>query len=196
MLTEAANPSLYIIAGPNGAGKTTFAREFLPEFAECGHFVNADLIAVGLSPFAPEAVAIQAGRLMLEGIRHLAQQRQDFSFETTLSGKSYMPMLREFQQEGYSIHLSYLWLNDVQLAVNRVAARLRDGGHSIPEDVVRRRFHRGLYHFVHDYGPLVNSWTLFDNSQGAVRMVAFTRASTLTILDQETYRQILEAVRP
>ena len=190
-----SNPALYVLAGPNGAGKTTFARKFLTRFVECGQFVNADLIAAGLSPFDPESVSIQAGRLMLEQIRRRVDERRDFAFETTLSGKSYLPMLAEFQKTGYLVHLSYLWLDSADLAIGRVADRVRQGGHHIPEEVIRRRFQRGLYHFVHDYGPLVDSWIVFDNTHGRANMIAFTRMKDLTILDEALYRRIIENAR-
>src|SRR5439155_489008 len=146
------------------------------EYVACGRFINADMIAAELSPSSPETAAIQAGRIMLREIRKQAQQRQDFAFESTLSGKSYVPLLIGFQEQGYFIHISYLWLDNVELSVSRVADRVRKGGHAIPEDVIRRRFLRGLQHFVHDYGPLVDSWILFDNTDAAARVVAFTEA--------------------
>jgi len=124
-------PNLYIVAGPNGAGKTTFAREFLPNYAECLEFVNADLIAGGLSPFYPERAAIRAGRLMLEQIRLLASQDRDFGFETTLSGKTYVRLLTNLKAQGYRIHLYFLWIKNVDIAIERIADRVRRGGHSV-----------------------------------------------------------------
>ena len=140
-------PNLYIVAGPNGAGKTTFAREFLPNHAECLEFVNADLIAGGLSPFYPEKVAIRAGRLMLAQIHLLASQNRNFGFETTLAGKSYVRFLTNIKAQGYRIHLYFLWVKNVDIAIERTADRVRRGGHSISEDVVRRRFSRGIPNF-------------------------------------------------
>lgn len=128
MIQPTTKPRIYIIAGPNGAGKTTFAREFLPHYAECDEFVNADLIAESISPFAATAAAFRAGRLMLEQIHLLAQRRLDFAFETTLSGKSYLPLLRNFKRQGYALHLFYLWLPSVELALARIADRVRLAG--------------------------------------------------------------------
>jgi predicted ABC-type ATPase len=144
-------PNLYIIAGPNGAGKTTFARKFLPQYAECLEFVNADLIAGGLSPFAPERAAILGGRLMLEQIHSLAERGLDFGFETTLSGKTYVKLLRDMKKRGYLIHILFLWIINVELALERIQLRVRNGGHHIPETIVRRRFSRSLSNFFRFY---------------------------------------------
>ena len=140
----AEQPNVYIVAGPNGAGKSTFARLFLPEYADCREFVNADLIAAGLSPFNPEGRAIQAGRLMLERVEALARTRVDFGFETTLAGRGYISLLRRLKDSGYRIHVFFLWLPSVEMALARVRDRVLAGGHSVPEEVVRRRFSRGL----------------------------------------------------
>ena len=131
-MTSAKNPSPYIIAGPNGAGKTTFARQLLPYYAECLEFVNADLIANGLSPFFPERAAILAGRLMLQQIHLLADHGRDFGFETTLSGKTYVRLLRDLRDRGYRIHLFFLWIPNIDIALERVADRVRRGGHNVP----------------------------------------------------------------
>jgi predicted ABC-type ATPase len=144
-------PNLYIIAGPNGAGKTTLARKFLPQYAECLEFVNADLIAGGLSPFAPERAAILGGRLMLEQIHSLAERGLDFGFETTLSGKTYVKLLRDMKKRGYLIHILFLWITNVELALERIELRVRNGGHHIPETIVRRRFSRSLSNFFRFY---------------------------------------------
>lgn len=124
---------LYIIAGPNGAGKTTFAREFLPNYADCKNFVNADLIAQGMAPFSPETAALRAGRAMLHEIRSFAERRVSFAFETTLSGRSYLTLLRRLKAEGYDIHFFFLWLKSVDLALSRVKERVSRGGHDVPE---------------------------------------------------------------
>ena len=153
-----------IIAGPNGAGKTTFAREFLPVDAACPVFVNADLIAAGLAPFAPETAAVQAGRLMLQELaRHFAA-RQSFAFETTLSGRGYIRHIREWQSAGYRIKLIFLQLDSEDEAIARVAQRVRQGGHNIPEATIRRRFTAGLENFKHLYTPQVDAWALYNNS--------------------------------
>ena len=178
------NSSLYIIAGPNGAGKTTFAREFLPDYVDCLEFVNADLIASGLSPFLPESAAIRAGRLMLERIHLLANRRTDFGFETTLSGKGYLRLLRGLKDRGYRISLFFLWVNDIEIALARIADRVRRGGHNVPEEIVRRRFHRGLTNFFRLYRPLVDFWAIIDNSTSVPNMVAFEKNGILKIVDK------------
>lgn len=153
-----------IIAGPNGAGKTTFAREFLPNEGDCPIFVNADLIALGIAPFQPEAVALRAGRLMLQEIAHHAAQGHSFAFETTLSGKTYAPMMDRWRADGYQVKLIFLSLASADDAIARVAARVRQGGHGIPVDTIRRRFQSGILHFHATYKHRVDFWQLFDNS--------------------------------
>lgn len=155
--------SVYIIAGPNGAGKTTFAREFLPNYADCPNFVNADMIADRLSPRAPESAAIAAGRLMLEEIATLAEQRADFGFETTLAGRGHLNLIRELKRQGYEVHIYYLWLPSVELAISRVRERVLRGGHDIPIAVIQRRFERSFRNFWNHYRLIANSWMLFDN---------------------------------
>ena len=189
-----SKPSLYIIAGPNGAGKTTFAQTFLPLFANCPHFVNADLIAAGLSPFAPERVALRAGRLMLEEIHRLGAEKHSFSFETTLSGRGYFPMLRELRQTGYSIHLFFLWVEDVRLALARIAGRVEKGGHNVPEPVVRRRFDRGLINLVQLYRPMLDSWAVFDNSTEMPRLIVSEEGGVLCIHNSGLLARLLKVV--
>lgn len=164
------NPKLYIIAGPNGSGKTTFVRRFLPFYTDCINFVNADLIASGLSPFSPEIAAIKAGKLMLEEIDAFRKRHADFAFETTLSGKTYVKLLKEMKIEGYEIHIYFLWLRNVDLALKRVAERVAMGGHDVPAGTVCRRFERGLYNLFHLYRSFADSWTIFDNSELAPRV--------------------------
>jgi predicted ABC-type ATPase len=160
-----------IIAGPNGAGKTTFAREFLPHEANCPDFINADLIAAGLSPFKPETVAFRAGRLMLEEIHEKLLQNKSFAFETTLSGRAYVKLLRECHVRGYHIVLVFLSLPAVDMAVARVAARVSQGGHNVPETDIRRRFDAGLKNFHTLYKKVVDGWTLYDNSGNVPRVI-------------------------
>lgn len=152
-----------IIAGPNGAGKTTFARSFLPEEAQCPRFINADLIAAGLSPFAPEAAAIKAGRLMVEEIAGCARRGESFAFETTLAGLAYLAHIREWRKHGYHVSLFFLALPNAEVAIARVAERVRQGGHHIPDSVIRRRFATGLRNFEIAYKPAVDSWAKYDN---------------------------------
>lgn len=157
-------PRSIILAGPNGAGKTTFAREFLPQEAGCPVFVNADLIAAGLSPFAPERAAIQAGRLMLQAIAQHVEKRESFAFETTLSGMGYARQIPRWRQSGYRVELFFLSLPSADMAVQRVAERVRQGGHDIPEVTIRRRFEAGKRLLVTVYQPLVDLWVLYDNA--------------------------------
>jgi len=153
-----------IIAGPNGSGKTTFAREFLPNEAGCPIFVNADLIAAGLAPFAPESAALQAGRLMLQELERHFVARESFAFETTLSGRGYVQHIERWQAAGYRVKLIFLKLNTVETAIERVAQRVRQGGHDIPEAIIRRRFVSGLLNFEQLYAPKVDVWALYDNT--------------------------------
>ncbi|MDO8262059.1 MAG: zeta toxin family protein [Gallionella sp.] len=163
MSTSAQNKRIVIIAGPNGAGKTTFAREFLPTDAELPNFVNADLIAAGLSPFAPDVAAFKAGRIMLETIAEYVKHGESFSFETTLSGLTYAQMIPVWRSSGYAVKLIFLSLPDVEIAIERVATRVIQGGHNVPEEVIRRRFAHGIANFER-YKLLVDSWQLYDNS--------------------------------
>ena len=156
---------IVIIAGPNGAGKTTFARQFLPNEADCPIFVNADLIAAALAPFSPETAAIRAGRLMLEEIDNHVRRGESFAFETTLSGLIYARLIPKWRGLGYRVKLIYLSLPKPEMAVERVAYRVAQGGHFIPEAVIRRRFDAGLNNFNSKYKLLVNAWSLYDNSQ-------------------------------
>jgi len=158
------NPRVIIIAGPNGAGKTTFARAFLPHEAHCPRFINADLIAAGLSPFAPEAVAIRAGRLMLQEMAACVQRGESFAFETTLSGLSYVRHIAQWHALGYHSSLFFLSLPDADTAIARVAERVHQGGHDIPPSVIRRRFAAGLFNFQQHYRALVRNWALYDNA--------------------------------
>jgi predicted ABC-type ATPase len=157
-------PRIIIIAGPNGAGKTTFAREFLPTEAACPVFVNADLIAAGIAPFAPETAAIRAGRLMLEEIERHFSAGLSFAFETTLAGRSYARMIKQWQSAGYRVKLIFLQLRNAEEAIARVRLRVSQGGHDIPEPTIRRRFVAGRENFQHLYAPLVDAWALYDSS--------------------------------
>src|SRR5882724_10962329 len=157
-----AKQKIVIIAGPNGAGKTTFAREFLPNEADCPVFVNADLIAAGLAPFSPEAAAFRAGRLMLEEIKNHVRRQESFAFETTLSGLMYARLIPSWQALGYSVRLIWLSLPSPEFAVARVSGRVAHGGHFVPEAVIRRRFTAGWDNFNSKYELLVNAWSLYD----------------------------------
>lgn len=159
-----ANPRVIIIAGPNGAGKTTFAREFLPKEAQLPVFINADLIAAGLSPFKPEVAAIQAGRIMLAEIAEKAAKHESFAFETTLSGHAYTRHIPEWRKAGYRVELFFLSLDSPETAVARVRNRVAQGGHDVPETTIRRRFVGGIENFHNIYKTLVDAWLLYDNS--------------------------------
>jgi predicted ABC-type ATPase len=180
------SPNLYVIAGPNGAGKTTFAREFLPNYGDCKNFVNADLIAEGVSPFSPEAAAFRAGRLMLEEIDVHARRGEDFGFETTLSGRSHVGLIRDLKQRGYKVHLFFLWLSAVDLALTRIKNRVLEGGHSVPESVVRRRFDRSIRGFFVHHQPLADTWLLFDNSGATPQPIAI-KEQHLRIINTALY---------
>ena len=185
------NPHAYIIAGPNGAGKTTFARKFLPRYAQCREFLNADLMAAGISPLSPDTAAMAAGRVLLERMDELVQGGKDFGFETTLAGKTYRPILQDMKDRGYVLHLFYLWLPDVDLALSRVARRVQQGGHDVPESAVRRRFDLGLHNLFHLYLPLFDSWLLFNNSTIEPRIVARFEGGELALTDAVLYSHIV-----
>jgi predicted ABC-type ATPase len=161
---SAGDKKIVIIAGPNGAGKTTFAREFLPTDADCPVFVNADLIAAGLSPFQPEVAAFRAGRLMLEEIARHAADGRSFAFETTLSGLTYARMIADWRAAGFAMKLIFLSLTTPEEAISRVAMRVRQGGHDVPPETIRRRFAAGRRNFHEIYRHRVDYWQWFDNS--------------------------------
>lgn len=158
-----AEKNLYIISGCNGAGKTTASYSVLPTLLDCKQFVNADEIAKGLSPFCPESVAIQAGKLMLLRIEELLASDETFSIETTLATRSYSELVKRAQEKGYKVTLLYFWLNSPELAVERVARRVREGGHNIPKDVIYRRYEKGLKNLFNIFIPIVDSWMIVDN---------------------------------
>jgi len=164
------NKSIVIFAGPNGAGKTTFARAFLAQ----SHlrFINADLIAAGLSPFSPETMALRAGRLMLEEIAVSTAGNESFAFETTLSGLGWLRHIRQWRGQGWYVVLYFLALQDVEMAISRVAERVRQGGHTIPEAVIRRRFVAGLRNFEQHYKLAVDQWVYYDNSDSQPVLLA------------------------
>ena len=155
---------IVIIAGPNGAGKTTFAREYLPNEAGCPIFVNADLIAAGLSPFSPDTAALRAGKLMIHEMDEYVRRSDSFAFETTLSGKRYERLIPQWQTGNYHVKLVFLYLANTQIAIDRVASRVQHGGHNVAEPVIRRRFEAGWKNFNTIYKQIVNTWILYDNS--------------------------------
>jgi predicted ABC-type ATPase len=164
--------NLYVIAGCNGAGKTTASYTILPEMLNCKEFVNADSIAAGLSPFKPESVAFEAGRIMLSRIYQLISKKVDFGFETTLSAKSYIPLINIARETGYEITLLYFWLSSPEFAMSRVAERVKNGGHNIPNDIIERRYYRGLSNLFRLYIPVCDSWIIIDNSDAVPEVIA------------------------
>ncbi len=163
---------LFIISGCNGAGKTTASYTILPEILNCEEFVNADEIARGLSPFNPESAAIQAGRLMLDRINNLINNGQDFAFETTLAAKSYSNLVKRAKLSGYRVTLIFFWLRTPDLAVKRVEIRVKEGGHSIPEEIIRRRYKNGLSNFFNIFKSIVDEWMFIDNSGEPYEIIA------------------------
>jgi len=182
--------NVYIIAGPNGSGKTTFAKMFLPEYVNCPNFVNADLIAQGLAPFNPRTVAIKAGKLVLKQIQEFADRGLDFAFETTLSGRSYVSLFSDLKEKQYSLHLFFLWISSPELAIARIKDRVREGGHNVPAEDVRRRFFRGLNNFFNLYEPQLDTWILFDNSKTKPILIAKKKDSSVEVVDEELFKMI------
>lgn len=187
-------PHVIIIAGPNGAGKTTAAPALLGQALQIDHFVNADTIAAGLSAFAPEKAAIQAGKAMLDRIHHLANSNENFAFETTLASKTFAPWIENLKAEkGYLFHLTFLLLDSPDLAVSRVAERVRLGGHFVPEETVHRRFEVGLKNFFKLYKPLADSWQMYDNTlMGNLAPIASKINNLLEIQNTEIWQNLLE----
>lgn len=182
-------PKLFIIAGPNGSGKTTFAQEFLPRFAKCNHFLNADLIALGLSPFDPVKVRLKAGRLLLSQIDSFIKEKQDFGFESTLGGKSYLSLLAEAKQKRYSIHIFFLWIPDVRLAKARIEQRVKNGGHDVPVKDIERRFVRSRVNFIKYYRSLCDTWMVFDNASGKPKEIAKGSGKHIEIVNKSLHDQ-------
>ncbi|WP_342596730.1 zeta toxin family protein [Cyanobacterium aponinum UTEX 3222] len=189
-------PDIYIISGANGSGKTTCAMTILPQFLQIMEFVNADEIAKGISPFNPESVAIQAGKIMLERLDLLTSQKKDFAFETTLSSRHYARFLRKCRQMGYRINLLYFWLQCPELAISRVKRRVESGGHNIPEDVIIRRYQRGLINLFKLYLPLCDDWLIFDNSKLSTVLIArYNQEIGLTIDNQLLWESMQELIK-
>ena len=166
------SPRLFIIAGPNSAGKTTSAMKLLPDYLHCEEYVNADSIASGLSQFKPESVSIYAGRLMLLRIEELFKRKKSFAFETTLASRNFVKLLKKCKQAGYSVNIIFLWLQSSELALERVAVRVKNGGHSIPKETILRRYKSGVENFVKLYIPHTDNWTIYDNSSKNPELVA------------------------
>jgi len=186
---------IYVLGGPNGAGKTTFARKFLPA-AEIVEFLNSDLLAAGLSPLRPETMASRAARLLLSRWHELLATRQDFGFESTLSGRTYATMLRHARQQGYTVRLCYLWLPDPKLCLRRVRQRVRRGGHDVPEADVRRRFLPSLRNFFTLYLPLADEALLFEAASNSPQLVARWNGPHAVIVNPEVYEHIQNQAAP
>ena len=181
---------LYIISGCNGAGKTTASVTILPEIFECKEFVNADEIAKGLSPFNPESVAIQAGKLMLERINYLLTQNDSFAIETTLSTKSYQNLVLQAHEKGFYVQLLYFWLPSPEFATARVAQRVKEGGHNIPKDVIYRRYFAGIKNLFEIYMPIVDYWVIYDNITSPPQKIGYGMKNNIIITDTYKYNKI------
>ena len=191
-----ADKHLYIISGPNGAGKTTASYTVLPKILQCTEFVNADEIAHGLSPFNPEAVAVEAGRLMLKRIGDLLNKEESFSIETTLSTRSYNQLVRQAHLQNYDVTLLFFWLQSPEQAIERVAERVSKGGHGIPKDIIIRRYWKGLNNLFHIYMPIVDTWILVNNSETPRQIIATGgKGQETNILQDDIYKSVLEYVK-
>lgn len=189
------DPLVIAIAGPNGAGKTTLAPFLIKDKYGLMEYVNADPIALGLAAFSPESVAFEAGRIMLKRLHGLAEQGSDFAFETTLASRSYANWIKTLRASGYEFHLIYLWLDSAELAVQRVRERVRKGGHDVPEEVVRRRYAKGVQNFFELYRGLADTWGIYDNSRsgGPVQIAVKNKNTATEILREDLWRQFREA---
>lgn len=186
---------LFIISGCNGAGKTTASYTILPEILDCEEFVNADEIAKGLSPFNPESAAIQAGRLMLERINRLILNGQDFAFETTLATKSYRNFVKKAKENGYQVTLLFFWLRTSDLAVRRVETRVKEGGHNIPEEVIRRRYENGLKNFFGIFESIVDEWMFIDNSGEPYEILARKNSEGKIVKNIDKWNELLNCFK-
>ena len=184
-------PTIYVIAGPNGVGKTTFADRYLPDEARQVEFVNADLISRGLSPYDPDAVAMEAGRIALGRIRQLIADKVGFTWETTMSGRSAAGWLREAKAAGFTLKCYFLWVRDVNITITRIRFRVGEGGHNIPEEVSKRRFLKTLQNFFQVYRPLFDSWKLYENDLGEPRLLAVQKQERLALRDRTNFEKLL-----
>lgn len=190
----ASENNMYIISGCNGSGKTTASYTLLPELLNCSQFINSDEFAKSLSPFDPAAASVTASRYLVMKFNYLVNRKADFGVETTLATRTLLNMIKNAQAEGYKVTVLYLWLSDVKIAINRVRHRVDNGGHDIPEEVIRRRFSRGLEYFFKDYIPVCDRWMLADNSQTPFKMVAYGDRASTHIKDTAKYELICNKV--
>lgn len=188
------HPNLYIIAGPNGAGKTTASYTLLPEILHCVNFVNADEIARGLSPFSPETVDVQAARIMLDRIEELLSQKADFGIETTLATRSYVQLVRRAQTSGYKVHLLFFYLETPEQAIQRVAQRVSNGGHGIQEEVIRRRFKRGIDNLLHLYLPICDSVLIYNNIKTPAQLIVRKKSlrEKVEVVEDVMWNQLIQ----
>ena len=189
-------PNMYIIAGPNGAGKTTASYTLLPTMLNCINFVNADEIARGLSPFSPSTVDVQAARIMLQRIDELLALKEDFAIETTLATRSYVGLVKRAQALGYKVHLLFFCLESPEQAIQRVAQRVKEGGHNVPTDVIRRRFQLGIANLVNLFIPICDTTHVWNNTKGEAQLIAKLTAATgeLAIIDQNMWNHLLQII--
>lgn len=184
---------MFVIGGPNGAGKSTSVKELMPTLLRCEEYVNSDSIAQSLSPFHPDSVAIQAGRLALNRIRYLAKNGIDFAFETTLASKTFLKFLNDCKRTGYIINIIFFYLNEPNLAIQRVADRVKAGGHNIPQDVITRRYKRSICNFINHYMLIADSWFLYDNSKDVLTLISKNEKNKpLEIFDNVLWTKLLE----
>lgn len=183
-------PKLYIISGCNGSGKTTASYTLLPEMWECKYFVNSDEFAKGLSPFDPDKASLSAGRFMVKRINYLLERKEDFCIETTLSSRTLMRTIETAREYGYSITILFFWIEDVELAIHRVKARVTAGGHNVPEPTIRRRYRSGLRHFFEDYMPESDRWMLADNTTVPFKLVAQGWQKNMVVQDNIKFEAI------
>jgi predicted ABC-type ATPase len=184
-------PTLYVIAGPNGVGKTTFADRYLPQTIRELEFVNADLIARGISPYAPDAAAMEAGRIALTRIRVLISERRSFTWETTLSGKTALGWLKSARESGYQIKCYFLWARNVQITLDRIQQRVAEGGHNIVPEVSKRRFYKTLGNFFSVYRSVFTSWKLMANEGHGLRLIALEKNGRVVVRDRTAFDRII-----
>jgi predicted ABC-type ATPase len=190
-LTAQPAPTCWIIAGPNGAGKTTFALQYLPQVANCRNFINADSIAAGLSPLAPETALLTASRLFLREIETRIHSRQSFAFETTLSGRSYLRLIERLRADGWQVELIYLALADVEMSKMRVAERVAHGGHNIPIEAIERRFPRSLRNLLNDFSKAVNWTECFMNNGSMPELIFIQQGEHREVINSELFTQLI-----
>lgn len=190
-MADNKKPVCYVIAGPNGAGKTTFALKYLPEIAGCQNYVNADLIAYGISPLDSVAVQFDAGRLFLNEIHKNIEKRTDFAFETTLAGRSYIKLLKKLREEDWQIVLFFLWIPDADFSRDRVRQRVQTGGHDIPDEAIYRRYPRIMYNFINTYIPLLDTVYCYNNSNPEPELILEQDANGHNIINRKIYQRIL-----